>query len=121
MSRYGPTTPFGLLYSINPAIIIVAVPFVMALTQGLSLSLSFSLSLSLSLSDSLAFSLSGYDPLKQIKFGTLIAGLSPFWIALFPNYFGAVLFSITLSVGESIYSPKTYPLCTLHMQRLHST
>jgi hypothetical protein len=43
-ARYGPTTPFGLLYSINPAIIIIAVPFVMALTQG-------------------------FDPLKQIKFG----------------------------------------------------
>ena len=43
-ARYGPTTPFGLLYSINPAIIIIAVPFVMALTQR-------------------------FDPLKQIKFG----------------------------------------------------
>lgn len=40
--------------------------------------------------------------------GTLVAGVSPFWITLFPNYYGAVLFSITLSIGESIYSPKTY-------------
>jgi hypothetical protein len=51
--RYGPTTPFGLLYSINPAIIIIAVPFVMALTQG-------------------------FDPLKQIKFGeVLVVSFSP--------------------------------------------
>jgi MFS family permease len=83
LRTYGPTTPFGLLYAINPAIIIVAVPFVMALTQG-------------------------FDPLKQIKIGTLVAAISPFWITLFPNYFGAVMFSVTLSIGESIYSPKTY-------------
>lgn len=83
LRTYGPTTPFGLLYSINPAIIIVAVPFVMALTQG-------------------------FDPLKQIKLGTVVAALSPFWITLFPTYFGAVMFAIQLSIGESIYSPKTY-------------
>ena len=60
LRTYGPTTPFGLLYSINPAIIIIAVPFVMALTQG-------------------------FDPLKQIKYGALVAAISPFWITLFPN------------------------------------
>ena len=45
---------------------------------------------------------------NMIKLGSLIAAVSPFWITLMPTYLGAILFSVTLSVGEAIYSPKTY-------------
>ena len=65
LRTYGPEAPFGLIYSINPAIIILTVPFVMALTQP-------------------------FDPLNMIKLGTAIAAVSPFWVAILPNYLGAV-------------------------------
>ena len=49
-----------------------------------------------------------YDPLNMMKIGTLVAAVSPFWITLTPTYLGAILFTVQLSIGESIYSPKTY-------------
>ena len=42
----------------------------------------------------------------MLQLGTAIAGLSPFWIWLFPNYLGVFLFVTMLSCGEMIYSPR---------------
>ena len=67
---FGPDTPFGLFYSVNPAMIIIGAPLVMALTQT-------------------------QDVFKMLQLGTSIAGLSPFWIWLLPNYAGVFLFVFT--------------------------
>lgn len=81
--QFGPNAPYGLIYSINPFLIIVLVPFVGLATRGIS---SFSM----------------------ILYGSFIAAASPFWICVAPAYWTVILFMITLSIGEAIYSPRVY-------------
>lgn len=81
--QFGPQAPYGLIYAINPLLIILLVPLIGLATRGVS---SF----------------------KMILYGSFVAALSPFWICLAPAYWTVVLFMFTLSLGEAIYSPRVY-------------
>ncbi|OSX70133.1 hypothetical protein BU14_0889s0004 [Porphyra umbilicalis] len=80
---FGPSAPFGLIYSINPFLIIFLVPVVGLLTRRV-------------------------DSYTMILVGATISGLSPFWMSLGVSYWFTILFMVTLSVGEAIYSPRVY-------------
>ncbi|BDA46855.1 hypothetical protein COCOBI_09-3080 [Coccomyxa sp. Obi] len=81
---YGCDAPVGLVYGINPFMIIFMVPFVGALTTK-------------------------FAHFDMIHYGSYISALSPFWIVAFPTHeWSAVLFVITLSLGESVWSPRWY-------------
>ncbi|GAB0494900.1 hypothetical protein MMPV_006197 [Pyropia vietnamensis] len=81
---FGPTAPFGAVYAINPAIIILLVPLVGAASRPIA---SF----------------------PMILGGSALAAVSPFWLTIFGDHYSAVVaFLVTLSVGEAIYSPRSY-------------
>ncbi len=81
--QFGENAPYGLIYSINPFLIIILVPFVGLATRGVP---SFSM----------------------ILYGSFVAAASPFWICITPAYWTVVLFMVTLSIGEAVYSPRVY-------------
>jgi len=81
--EFGENTPKGRVYAINPALIIVLVPIVTAATTAV-------------------------DPLVMIHHGTYISALSVFFLALSTSIPACVMFVITLSVGEAIWSPRLY-------------
>lgn len=74
--------PTGTIYSINPLIIIILVPFVSLLTKDA-------------------------DHFTMIRWGSLVSTLSPFWLCA-TAIWASVMFVITLSVGEALYSPRVY-------------
>lgn len=81
---FGETAPFGAVYAINPAIIILLVPLVGAASRPIA---SF----------------------PMILVGSALAAVSPFWLTAFGDHYPAVVaFLVTLSVGEAIYSPRSY-------------
>ncbi|CAK0785525.1 hypothetical protein CVIRNUC_008735 [Coccomyxa viridis] len=81
---YGCDAPVGLIYGINPGMIIFLVPFVGALTTHCT----------------------HFD---MIHLGSYLSALSPLWIVAFPSHiWGAALFVVTLSLGESFWSPRWY-------------
>eukprot|EP00178_Gracilaria_changii_P016723 TRINITY_DN48035_c0_g1_i1.p1 TRINITY_DN48035_c0_g1~~TRINITY_DN48035_c0_g1_i1.p1 ORF type:complete len:695 (-),score=78.04 TRINITY_DN48035_c0_g1_i1:288-2372(-) len=81
--EFGPDAPFGMIYAINPFLIIFLVPIVGLVTRHVP---SF----------------------PMIVGGSFISAASPFWIAIKQSYFGVVMFMVTLSIGEAIYSPRVY-------------
>lgn len=81
--EFGEKTPKGLIYAINPAIIITLVPIMTAATANI-------------------------DPLVCIHFGTYVSAASVFSLALSNSIAASVLFVTILSIGESIWSPRFY-------------
>lgn len=81
--QFGPQAPYGLVYAINPFLIIILVPFVGLATRGV-------------------------DSFRMILYGSFVAAASPFWICLAPAYWTVILFMVTLSIGEAVYSPRVY-------------
>mmetsp|Transcript_20351 Transcript_20351/g.36742 ORF Transcript_20351/g.36742 Transcript_20351/m.36742 type:complete len:381 (+) Transcript_20351:83-1225(+) len=81
--EFGENTPKGRVYAINPALIIVLVPIVTAATSAV-------------------------DPLIMIHYGTYVSALSVFFLAFSTSLPACVLFVITLSIGEAIWSPRLY-------------
>ncbi|KAL9180893.1 hypothetical protein ACHAXT_009698 [Thalassiosira profunda] len=81
--EFGENTPKGKVYAINPAMIIVLVPVVTAATTSV-------------------------DPLVMIHYGTYVSALSVFFLAFSTSLSACVLFVITLSIGEAIWSPRLY-------------
>lgn len=81
--QFGPDAPFGLVYSINPFVVIWLVPLVALVTRHI-------------------------DSFTMILVGSFISALSPFWITVGEQYWAVILFMITLSVGEAVYSPRVY-------------
>lgn len=81
--QFGPDAPFGLVYAINPFLIIFLVPTVGLLTRSV-------------------------DSFSMILAGSFVAAASPFWICFRETYLAVVLFMVTLSVGEAVYSPRVY-------------
>lgn len=75
----------GAVYSINPAMIIILVPLVSAVT-------------------------SGQRHFKMIHYGGYLSALSPFWLVALQSELGAIMFVVTLSLGEAIWSPRWYDL-----------
>lgn len=80
---FGARTPKGLVYSINPFMIIFLTPVVAAMTTT-------------------------YEHFEMIKWGGYVTALSPFCLALASTIPAAVAFVIILSLGESIWSPRVY-------------
>jgi len=83
MREFGQDVPKGTIYSINPALIIVLVPLVSAVT-------------------------SRTDPLIMIHRGSYISAASVFILAISTSIPASILFVVVLSVGESMWSPRLY-------------
>lgn len=81
--QFGPNAPFGLVYAINPFLIIFLVPIVGLVTRKV-------------------------DSFSMIVSGSFVSALSPFWLCLEQSYLTIVLLMITLSLGEAVYSPRVY-------------
>lgn len=83
MERIGLTEWTGKLYAINPAIVIVLVPIMTAITGRMR----------------------GFT---VIMVGSFIAAGSVFFLGLGESILLVVLFQVVLSIGEAIYSPRVY-------------
>jgi hypothetical protein len=46
------------------------------------------------------------DPFDAILYGSFVAAASPLWLTLDDSVAMSILFVVTLSLGEAIYSPK---------------
>eukprot|EP00891_Asterochloris_glomerata_P004505 jgi/Astpho2/4505/fgenesh1_pg.00067_%23_79_t len=80
---FGCSAHIGLIYSINPLVILTLVPIVGAMT-------------------------SHYEHFDMIHYGSYLSALSPFWLAAFQREWAAALFVLQLSIGEAIWSPRWY-------------
>jgi len=85
--EFGENTPKGAVYSINPALIIILVPIITAATSSV-------------------------DPLVMIHYGTYVSALSVFFLVVSTSLPSCILFVITLSIGEAIWSPRLYDYTT---------
>jgi hypothetical protein len=85
--EFGENTPKGKVYAINPAMIIILVPIITAATSSV-------------------------NPLVMIHWGTYVSALSVFFLAFSTSLWACVMFVITLSVGESLWSPRLYDYTT---------
>lgn len=81
--QFGEDAPFGLIYSINPFLIIILVPLVGLVSKDVA---SF----------------------PMILYGSILAAASPLLICIKQTYLFVVLFMVTLSLGEAVYSPRNY-------------
>lgn len=77
----------GKVYAINPAMIIILVPIITAATSSV-------------------------DPLVMIHWGTYVSALSVFFLAFSTSLWACVMFVVTLSLGESLWSPRLYDYTT---------
>lgn len=80
---FGPSYPKGMIYSINPFLIIWLTPTVAALT-------------------------STWPHYDMIKYGGYFSALSPFFLAMSTSTWAVVMFMVFLSLGEAIWSPRLY-------------
>ena len=83
MERIGLKLWTGKLYAINPAIVIVLVPVMTAITSKM-------------------------NAYRVILYGSFIAAGSVFFLGLGESILYIVLFQVVLSIGEAIYSPRVY-------------
>lgn len=81
--QFGPNAPFGMIYAINPFLIIILVPMIGLVTRHI-------------------------DSFSMILSGSFVAAASPFWLCMKQSYVSVVLFMVTLSLGEAVYSPRVY-------------
>lgn len=80
---FGSHVPKGTIYSINPFMIIFLTPIMAAFTGQFA----------------------HYD---MIKFGGFITAIAPFCLAVSSSIPAAIMMVVILSLGESIWSPRTY-------------
>lgn len=80
---FGNSYPKGMIYSINPFMIIWVTPVVAAMT-------------------------SKWPHYDMIKYGGYVSAISPFFLAMSTSTGAIVIFMILLSLGESIWSPRLY-------------
>lgn len=83
LRTYGSNFPKGLMYSINPAIIVFLTPLVGALLQK-------------------------YKHFDMIKYGGFVTASAPFFLAYSNSIWACIMFAVVLSLGEAIWSPRTY-------------
>jgi dipeptide/tripeptide permease len=81
--EFGPDVAKGTIYSINPAIIIILVPIVTAMTSHV-------------------------EPLVMIHYGSYVSAASVFVLAFSTSIWACVVFVTVLSLGEAIWSPRLY-------------
>jgi Major Facilitator Superfamily len=80
---FGDSVPKGTIYSINPFMIMFLTPIVAALTTK-------------------------YAHFDMIKYGGYLTALSPFFLAASTSIWATVCMIVVLSLGEAIWSPRTY-------------
>ncbi|RYH29953.1 MFS transporter [archaeon] len=80
---FGSSYPKGMIYAINPFLIIWLTPTVAAMT-------------------------SHYPHYDMIKYGGYVSALSPFFVAASTSTWAVVMFMVVLSFGEAIWSPRLY-------------
>lgn len=80
---FGSNYPKGMIYSINPFMIIWLTPIVAAMT-------------------------SKWPHYDMIKYGGYFSALSPFFLAMSTSTWAVVMFMVFLSLGEAIWSPRLY-------------
>lgn len=80
---FGPDVPKGMIFSINPAMIIVLTPMMAAFTRT-------------------------YAHYAMIKYGGYVSALSPLFLVGSNSIWASVMFVFTLSLGEAIWSPRVY-------------
>ena len=80
---FGCDAPFGLIYAVNPFLIIVFVPIVVAATVK-------------------------KKHFDMIFAGAWVSAIAPFFLAFSQTYFGALAFVVVLSLGEMAWSPRWY-------------
>lgn len=85
LHELGDDVPYGTIYAINPALIIVLVPIIAALTQHVR-------------------------HLTMIVWGSLVSSLALFALAIEVEVWSACVFVVLLSLGEAFYSPRVYSL-----------
>jgi proton-dependent oligopeptide transporter, POT family len=83
LRAFGANVPIGVIYSINPAMIVLLVPIIGALTTG-------------------------FAPFDMIHYGAWISGISPIWMVFSSKLWSTAAFVATLSLGEAIWSPRWY-------------
>jgi hypothetical protein len=83
LRAFGCDTPIGLIYSINPAMIVLLVPIVGAMTTD-------------------------FSHFDMIHLGGYVSALSPFWMVAFDTRWASAMFVAMLSLGEAIWSPRWY-------------
>ena len=83
LREFGESVPYGTIYSINPAIIMILVPITTAATSHV-------------------------EPLVMIHAGSYVSALSVFFLAMSTSIPACILFVVTLSIGEAIWSPRLY-------------
>lgn len=83
LRQFGNDTPFGLIFAVNPFLIIFLVPLVAVFTKNVP---SF----------------------PMILYGSFVAAASPFFICIQQTCLMVVLFMVVLSLGEAVYSPRVY-------------
>lgn len=81
--EFGADAPKGLVYSINPLMIIILVPIITAATTSV-------------------------EPLVMIHYGTYVSAASVFFLAFSTSIWACVMFVISLSIGEALWSPRLY-------------
>lgn len=81
LRAFGCQVPVGWIYSINPALIISLVPVVSSLTSTV-------------------------NHFDMIHAGSYIAATSAFWMVASQSVFAVVLFVVSLSLGEAVWSPR---------------
>merc|ERR1740129_283223 len=84
--EFGDDVPFGSIYSINPAVTIILVPIMTAVFKHV-------------------------DPLVMIHYGCYVSAFSVFFLAFSTSITACVLFVVTLSIGEAMWSPRFYDYC----------
>jgi dipeptide/tripeptide permease len=80
---FGADYPKGIVYSINPFVIILLTPIVAALT-------------------------SKFAHFDMIKHGGYVSAVSPFALAMSTSTVAVVVFVLVLSLGEAVWSPRLY-------------
>ena len=84
LREFGSSAPFGLVYSLNPAVVIVLTPIMGALTSEI-------------------------HPLHMIRFGIFVSTVSLTFLVVWPHAMWAcITFILIFSVGEAIWSPRFY-------------
>ena len=80
---YGSGVPKGVIYSINPFMIIFLTPVVAAVT-------------------------SKYNHFNMIKYGGYVTGISPFFLVMSTSIWAVCVMVVFVSLGEAIWSPRVY-------------
>lgn len=90
MRTYGKNAPWEVILSVNPIVTFFCAPLCTAVLIKYKI---------------------GFR--KALILGAFLSGVSPFFLAIFETYFGAVLWITVMSIGQAIWGPKLYEYSTM--------